>query len=57
MISRFMTSEYKDKVNWIELTPGYLDNVERFHKCEKLRIPENQWWLHPKFNKETKGEK
>ena len=45
-----------DKINWIELTPGYLDNLTNLIEGREVICPEHNWWLHPKFNKKTKGE-
>lgn len=45
MINRFLHAKNKSRINWIELTPGYLENVERFHKGEKLILPEKSWWI------------
>ena len=45
MINRFLHSKNKSRINWIELTPGYLENVERFHNGEKLIRPEKSWWI------------
>lgn len=45
MINRFLHSKNKSRINWIELTPGYLENVVRFHNGEKLIRPEKSWWI------------
>ena len=45
MINRFLHSKNKSRINWIELTPGYLENVARFHNGEKLIRPEKSWWI------------
>ena len=45
-----------DKINWIELTPGYLDNLTNLIEGREVICPEQNWWLHPKFTKKTKGE-
>lgn len=34
-----------DHINWIELTPGYLDNVERFHEDKSVQRPTQADWL------------
>ena len=45
MINRFLHSKNKSRINWIELTPGYLENVKRFHNGEKLIRQEKSWWI------------
>jgi hypothetical protein len=38
-----------DHINWIELTPGYLDNVERFHENKPVQRPSELDWLLPEY--------
>lgn len=41
-----------DHINWIELTPGYLDNVERFHEGKSVQRPTQADWLLPEYRGE-----
>lgn len=41
-----------DHINCIELTPGYLDNVERFHENKPVQRPSELDWLLPEYRGE-----
>lgn len=38
-----------DHINWIELTPGYLDNVDKFVEGQPITRPAKIDWIHPQF--------
>lgn len=43
-----LVKELNDKINWIELTPGYLDNIVNFIEGKPVNRV-SPWWLHPRY--------